>query len=65
MLRCLKLLLFIVSISVICFAQDRGTITGTVTDSSAASVGGASVSAKNIATGLEQTTVSESTAITP
>jgi hypothetical protein len=39
------------------FAQDRGTITGTVTDSSGAVVTGANATLKNPATGLTQNTV--------
>jgi hypothetical protein len=39
----------------LCFAQDRGTIRGTVTDPTGASVPGASVTAKNLQTGLSET----------
>src|SRR6266404_6079861 len=39
-------------------AQDRGTITGTVTDAAGASVPGATLKATNPATGLTQTTSS-------
>ena len=39
-------------------AQDRGTITGTVTDAAGASVPGAAIKATNPATGLTQTTSS-------
>ncbi len=42
------------------FAQDTGTLTGTVTDSSAAVVVGAQISAINVANNFEATTVSNS-----
>src|SRR5207253_410788 len=38
------------------FAQDRGTITGTITDASGAAVPGANVKVANPATGLSQST---------
>jgi len=38
-----------------CFAQDRGTITGIITDPTGAAVPGAAVKAINPATGLTQT----------
>src|SRR5882757_10301084 len=50
--RRLALLLFITASG---FAQDRGTITGTVTDQSSASVADAEVRVRNIDTGLVQT----------
>jgi len=40
----------------ICTAQDRGTITGTVTDAAGAAIPGASVKIINPATGLQQST---------
>src|SRR5437667_5621364 len=40
----------------VCLAQDRGTITGTVTDAAGASVPAATVKATNPATGLTLTT---------
>jgi hypothetical protein len=58
MLRCLKILTLIVFASALAWSQDRGTITGTVTDSSGASIAGAKVLVKNLATGLSQETVS-------
>src|SRR5579872_7060079 len=42
-----------------CFAQDRGTIRGVVTDQSGGAVPGAAVSVKNVNTGLTQTAQTE------
>jgi len=53
MTRFLPLLLLLAAIAG--FAQDRGTITGTVTDASSAPVPGASITLKSPATGLSQT----------
>src|SRR2546421_2086818 len=47
-------LLFVATVG---FAQDRGTIRGVVTDETAAAVPGAAVTARNVKTGLTQSTV--------
>ncbi|MDQ2776441.1 MAG: carboxypeptidase-like regulatory domain-containing protein, partial [Acidobacteriota bacterium] len=60
MLRCPKIAFLTICAAMLCWAQDRGTITGTVTDNSGGSVAGAKISIKNLATGLEQNTVSAS-----
>ncbi len=60
MLRCFKFMSLLIVASALGWAQDRGTITGTVADSSGASVGGAKISVRNLATGLERDTVSAS-----
>src|SRR6202167_137904 len=39
----------------LCSAQDRGTIRGTITDPTGATVPGANVTAKNVETGLSET----------
>ena len=61
-----KYLRYVIGFTVICLllaapfaaAQDRGTITGTITDSSGAAVPGASVILRHPDTGLSQTTIS-------
>lgn len=58
--RCLRVVVLISLVSAICWAQDRGTVTGTVTDSSGGSIAGAKILVKNLATGLEQNTVAGS-----
>ncbi|MDQ6704446.1 MAG: carboxypeptidase-like regulatory domain-containing protein, partial [Acidobacteriota bacterium] len=50
--RILKLAIFLLAMT--CFAQDRGTITGTVTDAAGAAVPGASIKVANPSTGLTQ-----------
>ena len=60
MQRCVKLLFLLAATLAVGLAQDRGTVTGTVTDSSGGSVVGAKIAIKNLATGLEQTTTSGS-----
>ena len=57
--RLLTSLLLMLSIG-ICFAQDRGTISGTITDAAGASVPAASVKVINPSTGLTQTTSTSS-----
>ncbi len=51
--RVLRSAMFLGAIS--CFAQDRGTITGTVTDPAGASIPGVAIKGTNPATGLVQT----------
>src|SRR6266542_5785516 len=55
MLRMLKALLLVLSAG-ICLAQDRGTVTGTVTDAAGAAIPGALIKITNPATSLEQRT---------
>ncbi|MDQ6666045.1 MAG: carboxypeptidase regulatory-like domain-containing protein, partial [Acidobacteriota bacterium] len=51
--RLLRSLIFF--LAVICFAQDRGTISGTITDAAGAAVPGAAIKGLNPATGQTQT----------
>jgi hypothetical protein len=53
MSRALRLVIFFLAAA--CFAQDRGTITGVVTDAAGAAVPGATVKGTNPATGQTQT----------
>src|SRR6478752_1421699 len=56
-MRVRMILAFVVLVSTTVFGQTfRGTILGTVTDTSGAVVSGAKVEAKNVATGLQRTT---------
>ncbi|MDQ6705067.1 MAG: TonB-dependent receptor, partial [Acidobacteriota bacterium] len=50
--RILKLAIFLLAVT--CFAQDRGTITGTLTDAAGAAVPGAAIKVANPSTGLTQ-----------
>ncbi|MGI8988884.1 MAG: carboxypeptidase-like regulatory domain-containing protein [Bryobacteraceae bacterium] len=49
-------LLFLIFFTSTGFAQDRGNITGTITDPGGAAIPGAAVKIANPATGLQQTT---------
>src|SRR5437660_5525837 len=55
MLNCLRSLALLGMIGSLAFAQDRGTIRGTITDQSGAAVPEATVTVKNVDTGLTQT----------
>jgi len=50
-----RIFVLLLLIGVCCFAQDRGTISGTVTDISGSAVPDATITVKNPATGLTQT----------
>jgi hypothetical protein len=52
-MRELRIFFFLVAASVTCLAQDRGTITGRVTDPSAAVVAGATITVTNLDTGIK------------
>jgi len=57
---CGKLLLCLIAVSSLVLGQDRGTITGTVTDNSGAIVPGAKITLQNPETGFSQSMVSSS-----
>ncbi len=55
-----RLFVLLVFLAPLSFAQDRGTITGTISDTSGAALPGANVSALNPASGFTQTAISGS-----
>lgn len=54
MLKLRNVLLAFIAVLSLCLAQDRGTIRGFVTDPSGLAVAGASITVRNVATGLTQ-----------
>src|SRR5947209_16911124 len=58
------LLTCLLAVATLCWSQvDRGTVTGTVTESSGAVVPGTSVTARNTATGVQNATVTDSAGV--